>query len=63
MPGRQTVRFGARDAANARGQQDRVSGLGGPVSLPMSDRARNEIWAGGQFIEGFLYEPRRNPHL
>ena len=27
-------------------------GLGGPVSIPMSDRARSEIWAGRQFIDG-----------
>ena len=28
------------------------SGLGGPVSLPLPDRARREIEAGGQFIHG-----------
>jgi poly(hydroxyalkanoate) depolymerase family esterase len=28
------------------------SGLGGPLFIPMPDRARHEIWAGGQFIDG-----------
>lgn len=27
-------------------------GPGGPVSIPLSEQARSDIWAGGQFIEG-----------
>jgi hypothetical protein len=32
-------------------------GLGGPVSIPMSERARSDIWAGGQFIDGSYTNP------
>ncbi len=43
------LRWPARFRARLRPPR---SGLGGPVSIPMSDHARSETWAGGQFIDG-----------